>query len=138
MAHLWLILALVFYGLATVAASATLGGRMNAPLRWLAPLFAAGSFFHFVSLVESTVQNGKLIPADLVQSESSLGFFLAVVFLATYSIWRTEWPGVLVAPPVFLLTLASAMGAASSNISAPTAKSSSALFRPSFPEVSST
>jgi len=111
MAHLWLILALVFYGLAALAASATLGGRLTTPLRWLAPLFAAGAFFNFVSLVESTVQNGKLMPVDLVQSESSFALLLSVVFLATYSIWRTEWPGVLVAPPVFLLTLASAMGA---------------------------
>jgi len=111
MPHLWLILALLFYGLATLAASATLSGRLIAPLRWLAPMFGAGTFFHLVSLVESTVQNGKLVPADLVQSESSLAFLLAIVFFSIYAIWRTEWPGVLVAPPVFLLTLASAMGA---------------------------
>jgi ABC-type uncharacterized transport system permease subunit len=111
MPHLWLEFALALYASATVAALTVMSGWSERFMRWMAPCLGVGALFHFVSFLESSIQNGQLVPVDLAQSESALAFLLVLVFLAIFAAYRVSTHGVLVAPPVFLLTLASSMSA---------------------------
>src|SRR5882724_4244172 len=119
MPHLWLEFALALYGSATVAALTVMSGWSERFMRWMAPCLGVGALFHFVSFLESSIQNGKLTPVDLAQSESALAFLLVLVFLAIFAAYRVATHGVLVAPPVFLLTLAAALSSQGTGMSAP-------------------
>src|SRR5579859_7400299 len=112
MPHVWIWFALAFYAAGMVEALLALGGWRKTTPRWLAPTMTVGALYHFVALTEGVLQSGQVTPVDLTQSESVLAFMLTAVFLSLYVIFKTEWHGVLIAPLIFLLTLASAIGTA--------------------------
>jgi len=109
MPHLWLEFALALYALAMFFAVASLTGLAGKTTQWLAPVMGVGALFHFVSLLETSIQNGQLAPVNPAQSESALAFLLVAVFLLVYGFYKTSTHGVIIAPIVFLLALASAL-----------------------------
>jgi ABC-type uncharacterized transport system permease subunit len=110
MPHLWLRVAVVFYGLGLLYALATLSGRREFFQKVVLAVFAVGTLFHFVSLAEWTVISGHLVPVSIHQSESLFGLLLMITFFIIYARYKTISTGTFVFPLVFLLALFSALG----------------------------
>ena len=104
MANIWLRVALAFYGIGLLYVLVALT-RTREVLNRIA-LHAAylGMIFHFVAIVETVRQSGEISLASLSLAASILGFFIMVVFLLVYLIYKTTSPGIVVFPMVFLLT----------------------------------
>ena len=81
--------------------------------------FVAGALLHLVSIAYSSVQLGRFPVQTLQQMSSLASFFMTAVFLAVYVRFKYESLAVFVFPPVFLLTLASVLGAGSAAPSRP-------------------
>jgi ABC-type uncharacterized transport system permease subunit len=106
----WLRVAVLFYAVGLLYSLLLLSKRGNVLARVVEPAVGLGLIFHFVSLVEYTVQIGRLSLASIHYSESILAFVAMVVFFIFFTLYRTVSPGVIVFPIVFLLTFASAVG----------------------------
>jgi len=104
---IWLRVAVVCYGVGLLYSLLLLSKRGNLLAKVVEPAVGLGLIFHFVSLVEYTVQIGHLSLASIHYSESMLAFLAMVVFFVGY---RTVSPGIVIFPIVFVLTLTSALG----------------------------
>lgn len=109
MALIWLRVALIGYGVGLLYALVALT-RASETLSKIA-LHAAylGMVFHFVSLTEAVVQTGLPL-ASVHNSESLLAFFIMVIFMLVYMVYKTTSTGIVVFPLVFLLTFIAASG----------------------------
>ncbi|MGE0405224.1 MAG: inner membrane protein YpjD [Candidatus Korobacteraceae bacterium] len=110
MPFLWLKVAVGFYAFGLLYSLA--GFRRSSWIsRLVVPIMGAGLIFHFVSLVESAaLASGGVALVSVVDSESILAFLMLLAFLIAYAKYRTPTPGIFLFPPVFLLTLATALG----------------------------
>ncbi|MBV8206939.1 MAG: cytochrome c biogenesis protein CcsA [Acidobacteria bacterium] len=106
---LWLRVALALYSLGLVYSVVALGRQTHWITRFTAPAVQLGMIFHFVSLLESAHEQGRLA-GSFHDVESLLAFMLMLGFSAVYVRYRTVTPGILIFPAVFLLTFAAAMG----------------------------
>lgn len=107
---LWLRVALALYSVGLVYSVLALRERAGWIGRFTAPAMQLGMIFHFVALVESFVENGRLAPTSIHDVESLLAFLLMVGFAMVFVRYRTVTPGMLIFPAVFLLTFAAAVG----------------------------
>jgi ABC-type transport system involved in cytochrome c biogenesis permease subunit len=107
---LWLRVAVAFYGVGLLYSLLLLSKKGNLLGKIVEPAVGLGLIFHFVSLVESTIQIGHLSWASIQDSESILAFLAMVVFFIFFVAYRTVSPGVVIFPIVFVLTFASAVG----------------------------
>ncbi len=107
---IWLRVAVVCYGVGLLYSLLLLSKRGNLLAKVVEPAVGLGLIFHFVSLVESTVQIGHLSLASIHYSESMLAFLAMVVFFVFFVGYRTVSPGIVIFPIVFVLTLTSALG----------------------------
>lgn len=107
---IWLRVAVVCYGVGLLYSLLLLSKKGNVLGKIVEPAVGLGLIFHFVSLVESTVQIGHLSWASIHYSESILAFVAMVVFFIFFTAYRTVSPGVIIFPIVFVLTFASAVG----------------------------
>ena len=107
---LWLRVAVAFYAVGLLYSLLLLSKKGNLLGKIVEPAVGLGLIFHFVSLVESTVQIGHLSWASIHYSESMLAFLAMVVFFIFFVAYRTVSPGVVIFPIVFVLTFASAVG----------------------------
>ena len=86
---LWLRVAAVLYGLASVTAlPAVLGDRP----RWqriCLPVTIAGWIFHFVAFVEMLVAAHRLMPVGMHQVQSTLSLLIVTAFLLIWGRYRT-------------------------------------------------
>ena len=121
---LWLRVALIFYAVGVAHALFSLARRREFVNRVLMLSILLGAVFHFVSLVELTILTGDLAPTTVHHSESLLGFFVIIFFLAFWVKYRTASPGVFVFPLVFLLALAASFGEQSPEFSSPLLRTS--------------
>ncbi len=107
---LWLRVAAVLYGLASVSAlPAVLGDRP----RWqriCLPLTIAGWIFHFVAFVEMLAAAHRLMPVGMHQVQSTLSLLIVTAFLLIWLRYRTISFGVFALPLAFLLILVPAIG----------------------------
>ncbi len=107
---LWLRVAAVLYGLASMSAlPAVLGDRP----RWqkvCLPLTIGGWFFHFVAFVEMLAAAHRLMPVGMYQVESTLGLLIVTAFLLIWMRYRTISFGVFALPLAFLVVLVPAIG----------------------------
>ena len=116
---IWLRVALVCYGvgllysLLVVARRREVWARITIPALWL------GAIFHFVSLVESAVEWGRLTPASAGETESLLAFLMMAFFLVVWLKYRTLSLGILIFPLVFLLTFMAVLGPKGPEFSSP-------------------
>src|SRR5271166_3068355 len=107
---LWLRVAVCFYAVGLVYSLLLLSKRGNLLAKVVEPAVGLGLIFHFVSLVEYTVQVGHISLASIHYSESLLAFLAMVVFFAFFVGYRTTTPGIVIFPIVFILTFISAVG----------------------------
>ncbi len=67
--------------------------------------FAAGTVFHFVSIVELRAETGHLPLNNFYETSSICAFLIAVLFLLAYTYYRIAIFGVCLFPLVFFMTL---------------------------------
>ncbi len=106
----WLRVAVAFYAVGLVYSLLLLSKRASLLAKVVEPAVGLGLIFHFVSLVEYTVQVGHISLASIHYSESLLAFLAMVVFFAFFVGYRTTTPGIVIFPIVFILTFISAVG----------------------------
>jgi ABC-type uncharacterized transport system permease subunit len=107
---LWLRLAEVLYGLASVSVFAAVFG--NRP-RWRTiclPLAGLAWFTHLVSLVEMLALAHRLMPVGMHEVQSMLALLISTVFLVIALRYRTLSFGIFALPLAFLLVVVPALG----------------------------
>ncbi|MBB6143353.1 ABC-type uncharacterized transport system permease subunit [Silvibacterium bohemicum] len=107
---LWLRLAAVLYGLASVSVFAAVFG--NRP-RWRTiclPLAGLAWFAHLVSSVEMLALAHRLMPVGMHEVQSMLALLISTVFLVIALRYRTLSFGIFALPLAFLLVVVPALG----------------------------
>ncbi len=105
MSTFWLRIAVVLYGVASLA---TLPAALYERPGWrrvAVPAVMLAVFFHFVALAEMLNAAHHTLPVSPHEMQSLLGLLLACAFLLVYWRYRTVSLGVFVLPVVFLLVL---------------------------------
>ena len=105
MSLLWLRVAVLLYGIASLA---VLPAALYDRPRWrhvAVPATVAAIFFHFVSLAEMLNAAHHRLPVDTHETQALLALLLALAFLLVYWRYRTVSLGVFLLPVVVLLTL---------------------------------
>jgi ABC-type uncharacterized transport system permease subunit len=120
---IWLRVAVVCYGVGLLYSLLLLSKKGNLLAKVVEPAVGLGLIFHFVSLVESTVQIGHLSLASIHYSESLLAFLAMVVFFVFFVGYRTTTLGIVIFPIVFILTFISAIGQNPVTITSPLLRS---------------
>ena len=120
---IWLRVAVAFYAVGLVYSLLLLSKRGNLLAKIVEPAVGLGLVFHFVSLVETTVQIGHISLFSVEYSESILAFLAIVVFFIFFIGYRTTTPGIIIFPVAFVLTFASALGQKPVTISSPVLRS---------------
>jgi ABC-type uncharacterized transport system permease subunit len=107
----WLKVAVAFYAVGLLWATAAVSRPCNFLSKIVFPALGLGMVFHFVSLAESAMITGHLTLAlvSITESESLLAFVILAFFLLVYAKYRTLSPGIFVFPLAFLLTFASSI-----------------------------
>ena len=121
---LWLKVAVGFYAFGLVYS--LMGFRRPSAFiaRMVVPVMGAGAIFHLVSLVESIgLAKGGVTLVSIEDSESILAFLMLMAFMIAYAKYRTPSPGIFIFPPVFLLTLATALSRAPVTFASPLVRS---------------
>ena len=110
MSLLWLQMAVVLYGLASVSVLIAVFGRRP---RWRRLCLAASLlawFFHAVSATEMLAMAHRWMPVGMHEVQSVLALLIATVFLLILWRYRTLSFGVFALPLAFLLTVVPALG----------------------------
>lgn len=107
---IWLRVAAVLYGCASVSAFAAVLGEREGWRRVCLPLAGAAWFVQLVSVAERLVLAHRLLPVGMHEVQSSLGLLIATVFLAIALFYRTLSFGIFALPLAFLLTVLPALG----------------------------
>ena len=105
MSLLWLKVAVLLYGVASLA---VLPAALYERPGWrhvAVPATVAAVLFHFVSLAEMLNAAGHALPVDTHETRALLGLLLALAFLLVYWRYRTVSLGVFLLPVCFLLGL---------------------------------
>jgi ABC-type uncharacterized transport system permease subunit len=105
MSLLWLRVAVLFYGIASLA---VLPAALYDRHRWrhlAIPATLAAIFFHFVSLIEMLNAAHHRLPVDTHETQSFLGLLFALAFLFIYGRYKTVSLGIFILPICFLLGL---------------------------------
>lgn len=107
---LWLRVAAVLYGLASVLALPAIFGDRPRWQRICLPVTISGWFFHFVAFVEMLVAAHRLMPVGMHQVQSTLSLLIVTAFLLIWLRYRTISFGVFALPLAFLIILIPAIG----------------------------
>jgi ABC-type uncharacterized transport system permease subunit len=105
MSLLWLRVAVLLYGIASLA---VLPAALYDRPRWrhiAIPATTAAILFHFVSLIEMLYAAHHSLPVDTHEAQSFLSLLLAVAFLFIYGRYRAISLGIFLLPLCFLLGL---------------------------------
>jgi ABC-type uncharacterized transport system permease subunit len=108
MSLLWLKVAVLLYGLASLA---VLPAALYDRPRWrhiAVPATIAAVVFHFVSLTETLYAAHHRLPVESHEIQSLFALLLAVGFVAVYLRYRTVALGIFVLPIAFLLGILAA------------------------------
>lgn len=107
---IWLRVALVLYGVSSIAVVPDVLSGRHRFRKLVLPACVAAVFFHFVGLVEMLNRAHHWVPASLHEVETSLALLLALAFLGIYSRYRAISIGLFALPLIFLLLLLPAVG----------------------------
>ncbi len=105
MSVLWLKLAVILYGISSLA---VLPAVLYSRPRWrlvAIPAAVAALLFHFVSVAEMLNAAHHFVPVSASEVQAVLALLLAAAFLVVYAWYRTLTVGVVLLPTVFLLGL---------------------------------
>ena len=107
---LWLRVAAILYAAASIAIfPAVLYGQA----RWRSICVHVGGmalFFHFISVVEMLVLAHRLVPVDVRELESLLGFAVAGLFFLVWWLYDAISLGIFALPVTFFLVFVPALG----------------------------
>lgn len=110
MYHFWLRIALLLYGVASLAVLPAVLYDRRGWRRVAVPAAIAGALFQFVALAEMLWDSHRWFPITAHELQVSAALVLAMLLLVLYARSRTLSPGVLLLPLIFLLTLLPAVG----------------------------
>ena len=108
MSLLWLKVAVILYGIASLA---VLPAALYDRPQWrhiAIPATIAAALFHFVSLAEMLYAAHHSMPVESHEVQSMLALLLAIAFIAIYLRFRTVALGIFVLPIAFLLSVLAA------------------------------
>jgi ABC-type uncharacterized transport system permease subunit len=120
---LWLRIAAILYGLASVSAFAAVLGNRPAWRRICLPLAFGAWFLHLVSAVEMLVLAHRWMPVGMHEVQSMLALLIATVFLVIALRYRTLSFGIFALPLAFLLVVVPALGPDKYTFSSPVIRS---------------
>src|SRR5580692_4233060 len=120
---IWLRLAAVLYGLASVSAFAAVFGNRPQWRRLCLPLAGLAWFSHFVSTAESLVLAHRWMPVGMHEVQSMLALLISTVFLVIAFRYRTLSFGIFALPLAFLLVVVPALGPDKYTFSSPVIRS---------------
>lgn len=107
---LWLRVAAVLYGVASVAALPAVLYERSRWLRLCLPAAVLGFLLHAVSVVEMLTAAHRIMPAGLHELQSLLGLLIVAAFLLIWFRFRTISFGLFALPLAFLLVILPAIG----------------------------
>jgi ABC-type uncharacterized transport system permease subunit len=107
---LWLRVAAVLYGVASLLAIPAVLGNRPRGHRFCLPVALGGWFFHLVAMVEMLVSAHHLIPVLTEEIVSTLALVTVAIFLFIFFLYRTISFGLFALPLAFLLTVVPAIG----------------------------
>ncbi len=123
MSLFWLRIAVVLYGVASLA---VLPDVLYDRPRWrnlAIPATVAALLFHFVSVAEMLMAAHHLVPVSASEVQAVLGLLLATAFLLVFAAYRSMTIGVVLLPLVFLLGLLPAFAPGQHTLEAPLLRS---------------
>jgi ABC-type uncharacterized transport system permease subunit len=106
----WLRVAAILYGVASLLAIPAVLGNRPRGHRFCLPMAMGGWFFHLVSTVEMMSAAHHLIPVMADEIVSTLALLIVAVFLLIFFLYRTISFGLFALPLAFLLTVIPAIG----------------------------
>lgn len=107
---LWLRVAAVLYGVASLLAIPAVLGNRPKGHRFCLPVAMGAWFFHLVATVEMLAMAHHLIPVLAIEVVSTLALAIVAIFLLIFFIYRTISFGLFALPLAFLLTVIPAIG----------------------------
>ncbi len=107
---LWLRVAAVLYGVASLLAIPAVLGNRPRGHRFCLPVAMGAWFFHLVATVEMLSAAHHLIPVMGEEIVSTLALAIVAIFLFIFFIYRTISFGLFALPLAFLLTVVPAIG----------------------------
>lgn len=107
---LWLRVAAVLYGVASVLAIPAVLGNRPRGHRYCMPVALGAWFFHLVASVEMLTAAHHLIPVMTDEIVSTLALLIVAIFLFVFFVYRTISFGLFALPLAFLLTVIPAIG----------------------------
>ncbi len=123
MSLFWLQLAVVLYGIASLAVLPAVLYDRPAWKHVALPATIAALLFHFVSVAEMLRAAHHFVPVSASEVQAVLGLLLAAAFLLVYAVYRTLTIGVVLLPIVFLLGLLPAFAPGRRELAAPLLRS---------------
>lgn len=106
----WLRVAAILYGVASLLAIPAVLGNRPRGHRFCLPMAMGGWFFHLVATVEMMAAAHHLIPVMADEIVSTLALLIVAVFLLIFFVYRTISFGLFALPLAFLLTIVPAIG----------------------------
>jgi ABC-type uncharacterized transport system permease subunit len=107
---LWLRVAAVLYGVASLLAIPAVLGNRPRGHRFCLPTAMGAWFFHLVATVELLASAHHLLPVMAEEIVSTLALAIVAVFLFVFFVYRTISFGLFALPLAFLLTVVPAIG----------------------------
>lgn len=123
MAQLWLRVAVILYGLASVSVLAAVFGHRPRWQRVCLPIAIVAWFFHAISATEMLVLAHRWMPVGMHEVQSTLALLISTVFLLIAWRYRTLSFGILALPLAFLLTVVPALSPDKYTFSSPAIRS---------------
>src|SRR5262245_12119255 len=108
---IWLRVAAALYSLGLVHAILTLVRRREHFFRLALGAFSLGTVFHFVSIIEEGLRNGRIPIANFYETLSLCAFLVGVLFLLVH--WRyrkVEGLSIFIFPLMFVTALVATLG----------------------------
>lgn len=109
MSGFWLWVALGFYSLGLLHAIITVVRRQYAIFRLSLVAITLGFLFHFVSLVELALAEGRFPASNVAEASSLFAFLITLGFLLAYWRYQISSLSLFAFPLVFVMTLAAAV-----------------------------
>jgi ABC-type uncharacterized transport system permease subunit len=107
---LWLRVAAVLYGVASLLAIPAVLGNRPKGHRFCLPVALGAWFFHLVATVEMMAAAHHVIPVMADETVSTLALAIVAIFLFVFFVYRTISFGLFALPLAFLLTVVPAIG----------------------------
>lgn len=120
---LWLRIAAVLYGLASVSVLPAVLGERPRWQKLCLPIATLGWLLHVVAFVEMQAAAHHLMPVGMREVQSTLALLITTAFLLIWARYRTISFGVFALPLAFLLVLMPAIGPDKYTFSSPLVRS---------------